>query len=66
LILPAASASKGKKGQVMLIPPAENEARDAARHFKAIGIAAIAIGFLFSYLSPSHQRRAIKRSDRCC
>jgi len=50
----------------MLIPLAENEARDAARHFKAIGIAAIAIGFLFSYLSPSHQRRAIKRSDRCC
>ena len=50
----------------MLIPLAENEARDAARYFKEIGIAAIAIGFLFYYLSPSHQRRAIKRSDRCC
>lgn len=42
----------------MLIPLAENEVRDAARHFKAIGIASIAICFLFSYLNPDHERRA--------
>ena len=50
----------------MLIPLAENKIRDAARHFKAIGIAAITIGFLFSYLNPSHERRVIKRSDQSC
>ena len=42
----------------VLIPLAENEVRDAARHFKEIGIASIAICFLFSYLNPSHERRA--------
>ena len=42
----------------VLIPLAENEVRDAARHFKAIGIASIAICFLFSYLNPDHERRA--------
>ena len=52
----------------MLIPLAEKKIRDAARHFKAIGIAAItiAIFFLFSYLNPSHERRVIKRSDQSC
>ena len=42
----------------VLVPLAENEVRDAARHFKAIGIASIAICFLFSYLNPDHERRA--------
>ena len=45
------------RGEV-LIPLAENEVRDAARHFKSQGIASIAICFLFSYLNPSHERRA--------
>ena len=42
----------------VLIPLAENEVREAARHFKEIGISSIAICFLFSYLNPSHERRA--------
>ncbi|MCA3420927.1 MAG: hydantoinase/oxoprolinase family protein [Roseomonas sp.] len=42
----------------VLIPLAENEVRDAARHFKEIGIASIAICFLFSYLNPDHEHRA--------
>ena len=45
------------RGEV-LIPLAENEVREAARHFREIGIASIAICFLFSYLNPSHERRA--------
>jgi N-methylhydantoinase A/oxoprolinase/acetone carboxylase beta subunit len=42
----------------VLIPLAENEVREAARHFKETGISSIAICFLFSYLNPSHERRA--------
>jgi N-methylhydantoinase A/oxoprolinase/acetone carboxylase beta subunit len=42
----------------VLVPLAEDEVREAARHFKEIGIASIAICFLFSYLNPSHERRA--------
>jgi len=42
----------------VLVPLSEQEVREAARHFKEIGIASIAICFLFSYLNPSHERRA--------
>jgi N-methylhydantoinase A/oxoprolinase/acetone carboxylase beta subunit len=42
----------------VLIPLAENEVREAARHFKEMCISSIAICFLFSYLNPSHERRA--------
>jgi N-methylhydantoinase A len=45
------------KGDV-LVPLAEEEVREAARALKAAGITAIAIGFLFSYLNPAHERRA--------
>lgn len=45
------------KGEV-LVPLAEDEVRVAARALKAAGITAIAIGFLFSYLNPAHERRA--------
>lgn len=45
------------KGEV-LVPLAEDEVREAARALKADGITAIAIGFLFSYLNPAHERRA--------
>ncbi len=45
------------KGEV-LVPLAEDEVREAARTLKADGITAIAIGFLFSYLNPAHERRA--------
>lgn len=45
------------KGDV-LVPLAEDEVREAARALKAAGITAIAIGFLFSYLNPAHERRA--------
>jgi N-methylhydantoinase A/oxoprolinase/acetone carboxylase beta subunit len=45
------------KGEV-LVPLAEDEVREAARALKAAGITAIAIGFLFSYLNPAHERRA--------
>jgi N-methylhydantoinase A/oxoprolinase/acetone carboxylase beta subunit len=45
------------KGEV-LVKLAEDEVREAARALKAAGITAIAIGFLFSYLNPAHERRA--------
>jgi len=45
------------RGEV-LVPLAEEEVRAAARALKEAGIGAIAIGFLFSYLNPAHERRA--------
>ncbi len=42
----------------VLVPFAEEEVRAAARALKAAGITAIAIGFLFSFLNPAHERRA--------
>ena len=45
------------RGEV-LVPLAEEEVRAAARALKEAGIGAIAIGFLFSYLKPAHERRA--------
>ncbi len=45
------------RGEV-LVPLAEEEVREAARALKAAGIASIAIGFLFAYLNPAHERRA--------
>ncbi len=42
----------------VLVPLAEEEVREAALALKAAGIASIAIGFLFSYLNPAHERRA--------
>jgi len=42
----------------VLVPLSEQEVREAARHFNEIGIASIAICFLFSYLNPDHERRA--------
>jgi N-methylhydantoinase A/oxoprolinase/acetone carboxylase beta subunit len=45
------------RGEV-LVPLAEDEVREAARALREAGITAIAIGFLFSYLNPAHERRA--------
>lgn len=42
----------------VLVPLAEAEVREAAQALKAAGIASIAIGFLFAYLNPVHERRA--------
>lgn len=42
----------------VLTPLAEDEVRQAARELKAEGVEAVAIGFLFSYLNPAHERRA--------
>ncbi|WP_291295009.1 hydantoinase/oxoprolinase family protein [Elioraea sp.] len=42
----------------VLVPLAEDEVRAAARALREAGITAIAIGFLFSYLNPAHERRA--------
>ena len=42
----------------VLTPLAEDEVRQAARALKAEGVEAVAIGFLFSYLNPAHERRA--------
>lgn len=42
----------------VLVPLAEEEVREAALALKQAGIASIAIGFLFSYLNPAHERRA--------
>jgi N-methylhydantoinase A len=44
-------------GQVLL-PLAEDEVREAALALRAAGIRSIAIGFLFAYLNPEHERRA--------
>jgi N-methylhydantoinase A/oxoprolinase/acetone carboxylase beta subunit len=45
------------RGEV-LTPLAEDEVRRAARELKAEGVEAVAVGFLFSYLNPAHERRA--------
>ena len=45
------------KGEV-LVPLDEDAVREAARSLGAMGVEAIAIGFLFSYLNPSHELRA--------
>lgn len=42
----------------VLVPLDEDGVRRAARELKAAGVKAIAIGFLFSYLNPSHEERA--------
>lgn len=45
------------KGDV-LVPLDEDAVREAARTLGAMGVQAIAIGFLFSYLNPAHEKRA--------
>lgn len=45
------------KGEV-LVPLDEEKVREAARTLGAMGVEAIAIGFLFSYLNPTHEERA--------
>jgi N-methylhydantoinase A len=42
----------------VLVPLDEEAVRRAAREFKAAGVEAIAICFLFSYLEPKHEQRA--------
>jgi len=42
----------------VLEPLDEDAVRDAARALKATGVEAIAVCFLFSYLNPTHERRA--------
>ena len=42
----------------VLVALDEEAVRRAAREFKAAGVEAIAICFLFSYLEPKHERRA--------
>ncbi len=41
-----------------LEPLDEAEVRDAARELRALGVDAVAVCFLFSYLNPQHERRA--------
>jgi N-methylhydantoinase A/oxoprolinase/acetone carboxylase beta subunit len=43
----------------VLQPLDEDAVRLAARELKAAGVEAIAVCFLFSYLNPSHERRAV-------
>ena len=45
------------RGEV-LVPLDEAEVREAARAFKAEGVEAIAVCFLFSYIDPRHEERA--------
>ncbi|GAB5376274.1 MAG: hydantoinase/oxoprolinase family protein [Acuticoccus sp.] len=45
------------RGEV-LVPLDEDKVREAARTLGAMGVEAIAIGFLFSYLNPAHEARA--------
>ncbi|MFP4125474.1 MAG: hydantoinase/oxoprolinase family protein [Alphaproteobacteria bacterium] len=45
------------KGEV-LVPLDEDAVRAAARQLRDAGVTAIAIGFLFAYLNPAHERRA--------
>ncbi len=42
----------------VIVPLNESEVEEAVRFFKAEGVEAIAICFLFSFLNPSHERRA--------
>jgi N-methylhydantoinase A/oxoprolinase/acetone carboxylase beta subunit len=42
----------------VLEPLDEADVREAARRLKAAGVEAIAVCFLFSYLNPTHERRA--------
>ena len=42
----------------VLTPLNEDEVRQAARTLRAAGVEAIAVCFLFSYLNPTHERRA--------
>ncbi len=39
-------------------PLAEDDVRAAAERFEALGVEAVAVAFLFSYLNPAHERRA--------
>jgi N-methylhydantoinase A len=43
---------------IEVIPLYEEEVRDAARALLEDGVEAIGISFLFSYLNPTHERRA--------
>lgn len=42
----------------VLVPLAEDEVREAARAFRAEGVEAIAVSFLWSFRHPDHERRA--------
>src|SRR5918997_2206530 len=42
----------------VLVPLDEDEVRAAARELRDAGVEAVAVCFLFSYLDPSHERRA--------
>ncbi|MEO8969387.1 MAG: hydantoinase/oxoprolinase family protein [Solirubrobacteraceae bacterium] len=44
----------------VLVPLAEEEVRAAARELAEEGIDAVAVCFLFSYLNPEHERRALE------
>lgn len=52
-----ASERTGFDGEI-LEPLDEATVREAAQHFKRVGVAAIAVAFLHSYANPSHERRA--------
>jgi N-methylhydantoinase A len=41
-----------------LVPLAEDDVREAARSFRAAGVEAVAVSFLWSFLDPSHEQRA--------
>lgn len=45
---------------IELVPLDEARVREAAQELGAQGVEAIAIGFLFSYINPSHERRAVE------
>ena len=45
-------------GGEVLVPLDEDEVRAAARELRDEGVEAVAVCFLFSYLNPSHERRA--------
>jgi N-methylhydantoinase A len=47
----------GPDGRVLL-PLAEDDVRAAAERLRAAEVGAVAVGFLFGYLEPSHERRA--------
>ncbi len=41
-------------------PLAEDEVRAACRHLKKEGVEAVVVGFLWSFINPSHERRAVQ------
>ncbi|MGH6912120.1 MAG: hydantoinase/oxoprolinase family protein, partial [Geminicoccales bacterium] len=57
LLVRVAEERIDRRGKV-LVPLQESDVRDAAAHFRAEGVEAVAVAFMFSFLNDAHERRA--------